>query len=143
MTPIIHGVGITHGIGDGLLGFPSDLADAGTAGSAAAFSVQASDISALITLACFIRGSDASALPMRVLLAVSEAAVADSIDQLAGPTGRSAAKAIMELSLCCEHEFRTDLMSDRMTDSHPAGRIPTGVADNRCRANPTVCLGGI
>jgi hypothetical protein len=96
MTRIIHGagVGVTHGAGDGLSEFPSDLADAGTAGSAAALSVQASDASALVTLApCIrgsdasalvtlapcIRGSDASALRMRVLVAVSAAAVADSI----------------------------------------------------------------
>ena len=89
MTRIIHGagVGVTHGAGDGLSEFPSDLADAGTAGSAAALSVQASDASALVTLAPFIRGSDASALVtrgsdasalrMRVLVAVS--AVADSM----------------------------------------------------------------
>ena len=57
MTRIIHGagVGITHGAGDGLWEFPSDLADAGTAVSAAALSVQASDASALITLASSIR----------------------------------------------------------------------------------------
>src|SRR4029077_19855528 len=111
MTRIIHGagVGVTHGAGDGLSEFPSDLADAGTAGSAAALSVQASDASALVTLAFSIRGSDASALVplapcnrgsdasalvtlapcirgsdasamrMRVLVAVSAAAVADSI----------------------------------------------------------------
>ena len=81
MTPIIHptGVGITHGVGDGLSEFPSDLADAGTAGSAAAFSVQASDTSALVTLAPSILGSGDSALPMRVLVAVSGAAVADSM----------------------------------------------------------------
>ena len=93
MTRIIHGVGVTHGAGDGLSEFPSDLVDAGTAGSAAALSVQASDASALVTLApCIrgsdasalvtlasIRGSDASALRMRVLVAVSAAAVADSI----------------------------------------------------------------
>jgi hypothetical protein len=70
---------IIHGAGDGLSEFPSDLADAGTAGSAAALSVQASDASALVTLAPCIRGSDASALRMRVLVAVSAAAVADSI----------------------------------------------------------------
>ena len=66
MTRIIHGagVGVTHGAGDGLSEFPSDLADAGTAGSAAAFSVQT---------------SDASALRMRVLVAVSAAAVAGSM----------------------------------------------------------------
>ena len=81
MTRIMHragigvthgaGVGVTHGAGDGLLEFPSDLADAGTAGSAAAFSVQTSDASALVTLASSIRGSDAPALCMRVLVAVS------------------------------------------------------------------------
>ena len=81
MTRIMHragigvthgaGVGVTHGAGDGLSEFPSDLADAGTAGSAAAFSVQASDASALVTLASSIRGSDAPALCMRVLVAVS------------------------------------------------------------------------
>ena len=43
----------------------------GTAGSAAAFSVQTSDASALVTLASSIRGSDAPALCMRVLVAVS------------------------------------------------------------------------
>lgn len=48
---------IIHGAGDGLSEFPSDLADAGTAGSAAAFSVQAFDASALVTLASSIRGS--------------------------------------------------------------------------------------
>ena len=95
MTRIIHGagVGVTHGAGDGLSEFPSDLADAGTAGSAAALSVQASDASALVTLASSIRGSDASALVTlasirgsdasalctRVLVAVSAAAVADSM----------------------------------------------------------------
>ena len=73
------GVGVTHGAGDGLSEFPPDLADAGTAGSVAAFSVQASDASALVTLAPCIRGSDASALRMRVLVAVSTAAVADSM----------------------------------------------------------------
>jgi hypothetical protein len=75
----IHGIGVTHGAGDGLSEFPSDLADVGTAGSAAALSVQASDASALVTLASSIRGSDASALRMRVLVAVSAAAVADSM----------------------------------------------------------------
>jgi len=74
MTRIMHragigvtqgaGVGVTHGAGDGLSEFPSDLADAGIAGSAAALSVQA---------------SHASALRMRVLVAVSAAAVADSM----------------------------------------------------------------
>ena len=80
MTRIMHraGIGVTHGAGDGLSEFPSDLADAGTAGSAVAFSVQASDTSALVTLAFCIRGSDASALPMRVLVA-GPAAVADSM----------------------------------------------------------------
>ena len=80
MTRIIHGtgVGVTHGAGDGLSEFPSDLADVGTAGSAVAFSVQASDTSALVTLASCMRGSDASALPMRVLVAGPAAAVADS-----------------------------------------------------------------
>jgi hypothetical protein len=81
MTRIIHGtgVGVTHGAGDGLSEFPSDLAGAGTAGSAAACSVQASDASTFATLASSIRGSEASALPMRVLVAVSAAAVADSM----------------------------------------------------------------
>src|ERR1700737_842663 len=81
MTRIIHraGVGVTHEAGDGLSEFPSDLADAGTAGSAAALSVQASDASALVILASSIRGSDASALVILVLVAVSAAAVADSM----------------------------------------------------------------
>jgi hypothetical protein len=81
MTRIIHrtGVGITHGAGDGLPEFLSDLADAGTAGSAAAFSVQASDTSALVTPASSILGSGASALPTRVLVAGPAAAVADSV----------------------------------------------------------------
>jgi hypothetical protein len=70
---------VTHGAGDGLSEFPSDLADVGTAGSAVAFSVQASDTSALVTLASCIRGSDTSALPMRVLVAGPAAAVADSM----------------------------------------------------------------
>ena len=97
MTRIMHragigvthgaGVGVTHGAGDGLSEFPSDLADVGTAGSAVAFSVQASDTSALVTLASCMRGSDASALPMRVLVAVSAAAVADSMINIAGRTG--------------------------------------------------------
>jgi hypothetical protein len=80
MARIIHGtgVGVTHGAGDGLSEFPLDLADVGTAGSAVAFSVQASDTSALVTLASSILGSGASALPMRVLVAVSAAAVADA-----------------------------------------------------------------
>ena len=72
------GVGATHGAGAGLSEFPSDLADVGTAGSAAALSVLASGASALATLAFSIRGSDASALRMRVL-AGSTAAVADSV----------------------------------------------------------------
>src|SRR5262249_27009352 len=84
MTPIIH---IIHGAGDGLSEFPSDLAVSGTAGSAAAFSVQASDASALVTLASFNRGSDASVLPMRILVAVFTAGVADSVINMAGPTG--------------------------------------------------------
>ena len=81
MTRIIHGtgIGVTHGAGDGLSEFPSDLADVGTAGSAVAFSVRAFDTSALVTLASCIRGSDASALPMRVLVAGRAAAVADSM----------------------------------------------------------------
>jgi hypothetical protein len=72
-TRIMHraGIGVTHGAGDGLSEFPSDLADAGTAGSTAAFSVQTSDALALVTLASSIRGSDAPALCMRVLVAVS------------------------------------------------------------------------
>ena len=98
MTRIIHGagVGVTHGAGDGLSEFPSDLADAGTAGSAAALSVQASDASALVTLASSIRGSDASALRMRVLVAVSAAAVADSMIKPAAfrkrPSGEKVAR---------------------------------------------------
>src|SRR5215472_3862858 len=81
MTRIIQGtgVGVTHGAGDGLSEFRSDLADVGAAGSAVAFSVQASDTSALVTLASCIRGSDASALPMRVLVADPAAAAADSM----------------------------------------------------------------
>src|ERR1700731_1657561 len=73
MTRIMHraGIGVTHGAGDGLSEFPSDLVDAGTAGSAAAFSVQTSDASALVTPASSIRGSDAPDLCMRVLVAVS------------------------------------------------------------------------
>ena len=92
MTRIMHraGIGVTHGAGDGLSEFPSDLADAGTAGSAAAFSAQASDASALVTLASSSRGSDAPALPMRVLVVVSAAAVADSMIKAAA--FRSAAR---------------------------------------------------
>src|SRR6516162_3734916 len=81
MTRIMHragigvthgaGVGVTHGVGDGLSEFPSDWADAGTAGSAAAFSVQACDASGLFTLASSSRCSDAPVLCMRVLVAVS------------------------------------------------------------------------
>ena len=78
---------IIHGAGDGLSEFPSDLADAGTAGSAVAFFVPASDTSALVTRASSVRGSDASALLMRVLVAVSAAAVADSMINMAAPTG--------------------------------------------------------
>lgn len=105
MTPIINGagIGVAHGAGDGLSEFPSHLADAGSAGSGAAFPIQAFDASALVIPDCFIRGSDASALPMRVLVAVSAAAVADSMINVAGPTGeRFAAKGdqeIIELSL--------------------------------------------
>src|SRR5689334_18103518 len=86
MTRIMHraGIGVTHGAGDGLSEFPSDLADAGTAGSAAAFSVQTSDASALVTLASSIRGSDAPALYMRVLVAVSVAAWAGASTAAAG-----------------------------------------------------------
>ena len=81
MIRIMHGagIGVTHGAGDGLSEFPSDLADAGTAGSAAAFFVQASDTSALVTLAPSILGSGASSLPMRVLVVGPAAAVADSM----------------------------------------------------------------
>src|SRR6516165_9131262 len=94
MTRIMHragigvthgaGVGVTHGAGDGRSEFPSDLADAGTAGSAAAFSVQTSDASALVTLASSIRGSDAPALCMRVLVAVSVTAWAGVSTAAAG-----------------------------------------------------------
>ena len=81
MTRIVHGtgVGVTHWAGDGLSEFPSDLADVGTAGSAVAFSVQASATPALVTLASCVRGSDALVLPMRVLVAGPAAAVADSM----------------------------------------------------------------
>src|SRR5438132_14131021 len=81
MTRIMHragigvtqgaGIGVTHGAGDGLSESPSDLADAGTAGSAAAFSVQASAASAFVTLPSPIPGSDAPPLCMRVLVAAS------------------------------------------------------------------------
>ena len=100
MTHIIHGTGVgvgaTHGAGDGLSEFPADLADAGTAGFAAAFSVQAFDASALVTLASSIRGSDASALPMRVLVAVSAAAVADSMIERAAFRGNREVKKSRE-----------------------------------------------
>ena len=91
MTRIMHraGIGVTHGAGDGLSEFPSDLADAGTAGSAAAFSVQTSDASALVTLASSIRGSDAPALCMRVLVAVSVTAWA-GVSTAAAGTARPA-----------------------------------------------------
>ena len=91
MTRIIHGagVGVTHGAGDGLSEFPSDLADAGTAGSAAAFSIQTSDASALVTLASSIRGSDAPALCMRVLVAVSVTAWAGASTAAAGTARRA------------------------------------------------------
>src|ERR1700736_1137629 len=90
MTRIMHraGVGVTQGGGDGLSEFPSDLADAGTAGSAAAFSVQTSDASALVTLASSIRGSDAPALCMRVLVAVSVTAWAGA-STAGGPPRRA------------------------------------------------------
>ena len=94
MTRIMHragigvtqgaGVGVTHGAGDGLSEYPSDLADAGTAGSAAAFSVQTSDASALVTLASSIRVSDAPALCMPVLVAVSVTAWAGVSTAAAG-----------------------------------------------------------
>lgn len=99
MTPIINGagIGVAHGAGDGLSEFPSHLADAGSAGSGAAFPIQAFDASALVIPDCFIRGSGASALPMRVLVAVSAAAVADSMINVAGPTGEgSRLKEIIE-----------------------------------------------
>lgn len=91
MTRIMHraGIGVTHGAGDGLSEFPSDLADAGTAGSAAAFSVQTSDASALVTLASSIRGSDAPALCMRVLVAVSVTAWAGASTAAAGTARRA------------------------------------------------------
>jgi hypothetical protein len=60
------------------------LADAGTAGSAAAFSVQTSDASALVTLASSIRGSDAPAFCMRVLVAVWVTAWAGASTAAAG-----------------------------------------------------------
>src|SRR5262249_24450183 len=83
------GIGVTHGAGDGLSEFPSDLADAGTVASAAAFSVQTSDASALATLASSIRGSDAPALCMRVLVAVSVTAGA-GVSTAAAGTARPA-----------------------------------------------------
>jgi hypothetical protein len=91
MTRIMHGagIGVTHGAGVGLSEFPSDLADAGTAGSAAAFSVQTSDASALVTLASSIRGSDAPPLCMRVLVAVSVTAWA-GVSTAAAGTARPA-----------------------------------------------------
>jgi hypothetical protein len=126
MTRIIHGagVGITHGAGDGLSEFPSGLVDAGTAGSAAAFSVQASDASALITLACSIRGSDASALPMRVLVAVSAAAVADSMINMPVPRGDLRQKDMIELSL-------TRAVLPRGSDARPNGGIPIQTGKSR------------
>src|ERR1700756_3035071 len=86
MTRIIHraGIGVTHGAGDGLSEFPSDLVDAGIAGSAAAFFVQTSDASALVTLASSIRGSDTPALCMRVLVAVLVTAWAGASTAAAG-----------------------------------------------------------
>jgi len=48
-------------------------------GSVVGLSVQASAASALVTLASSVRGSDASALRTRVLVAVPAAAVADSV----------------------------------------------------------------
>src|SRR6516165_1350557 len=66
------------------VGVLADSADAGTAGSAAAFSVQTSDASALVTLASSIRGSDAPALCMRVLVAVSVTAWAGVSTAAAG-----------------------------------------------------------
>ena len=105
MTRIMHragigvtqgaGVGITHGAGDGLSEFPSDWADAGTAGSAAAFSVQTSDASALVTLASSIPVSDAPALCMRVLVAVSVTAWAGA--STAAGTARPALLACEEI----------------------------------------------
>src|SRR4029077_6992131 len=99
MTRIMHragigvthgaGVGVTHGAGDGLSEFPSDLADAGTAGSAAAFSVQTSDASALVCLASSIRGSAAPALCIRVLVAVSVTAWAGASTAAAGTARRA------------------------------------------------------
>jgi hypothetical protein len=91
MTRIMHraGIGVTHGAGDGLSEFPSDLADAGTAGSAAALSVQTSDAPALVTLASSIRGSDAPALCMRVLVAVSVTAWAGASMAAAGTARRA------------------------------------------------------
>ena len=91
MTRIMHraGIGVTHGAGDGLSEFPSDMADAGTAGSAAALSVQPSDRSALVTLASSIRGSDAPALCMRVLVAVSVTAWAGASTAAAGTARRA------------------------------------------------------
>jgi hypothetical protein len=96
MTLIMHraGIGVTHGAGDGLSEFPSDMADAGTAGSAAALSVQTSDASALVTLASSIRGSDAPALCMRVLVAVSVTAWAGASTAAAGTARRAPVRNI-------------------------------------------------
>jgi hypothetical protein len=52
-----------------------------------------SDASALVTLDSPTRGSDAWALPMRVLVVVSAAAIADSMINMAGPTRRPAVEA--------------------------------------------------
>jgi hypothetical protein len=79
-------------LADAALANPSVTArqhtDAGTPGSAAAFSAQASDAWALVTLASSIRGSDAPALCMRVLVAVSVTAWAGA--STAAGTARSA-----------------------------------------------------
>jgi hypothetical protein len=58
-------------------------------GSAAAFSVQTSDASALVTLASSIRGSDAPDLCMRVLVAVSVTAWAGASTAAAGTARRA------------------------------------------------------
>jgi hypothetical protein len=56
-------------------------------------------------------------LPMRVLVAVSAAAVADSMINMAGPTGRSAAEDMIKLSL-------TRAPPPRGSDAEPNGGFP-------------------
>jgi len=93
------GIGVIRGGGDGRSEFRSDLVDALTAASGVPSSILGSSTSALVIPDFPIRDSGTSALPMQALGAVSALAVADSMINMAGPTGRSEAEDMSKLSL--------------------------------------------